>query len=120
MNEQKTLTLEELEAEQSKIAGLIKIAKEARIAALRKELDELLNDNPSAGADVDVTIRRRSQVANQSVTKRLYTLREAAVSLGMSTASVRKLVERGLLKPNRALRTFLFPAAELDRFTSQT
>jgi len=53
------------------------------------------------------------------VTKRLYDINEAAETLGMSKSSIRKLVKRGLLKPNRTLHKFLFPAAELDRFVNQ-
>jgi hypothetical protein len=35
---------------------------------------------------------------------------------GISPASLRRLINRGLLKPNRALRHLVFPIAELDRF----
>ncbi len=37
---------------------------------------------------------------------------------GISKVSVRRLIERGLIKPNRALRHILIPVAELDRFIS--
>jgi DNA-binding transcriptional MerR regulator len=51
------------------------------------------------------------------IEKRLYTLKEAAESLGVCTKSVRGLVKRGLLKPiKRAFHKFLFTPAELDRF----
>jgi hypothetical protein len=116
MNEHSPLTLEDLLAEQSRIANFIKIAKEARVAALREELDKLLNEDQSTG---EVSTRRRSRSTGASVSKRLYTLKEAALSLGMSTASVRRLVDRGVLKPNRALRTLMFPPAELDRFAGK-
>jgi hypothetical protein len=119
MNEQKTLTLEELKAEQSKIAGLIKIAREARIVALRKELDELLNDHTSTVRANDTRAKGRPIHSDPSVPRRLYTMKEAAQSLGMSSVSVRRLVDRGLLKPNRALGKLLFPATELDRFASE-
>ena len=52
------------------------------------------------------------------VVKRLYNIHEAAESLGLSTRSIRELVDRKLLKPHRVLRKFLFPAAELDRFVA--
>jgi excisionase family DNA binding protein len=120
MNDAKALTLEELQAEHAKIAGLIRIAKEARIRSLQKELDELLSDPASPEADRPRPQRAAREVAVLSVPKRLYTLREAAQSLGMSTGTVRRLVQRGLLKPNRSLRTLMFPVAELDRFASQT
>lgn len=54
-----------------------------------------------------------------AVVKRLYDIKEAAESLGMCTKSVRNLVQRGLLKPNRTLHKFLFSAAELDRFVAE-
>jgi len=33
--------------------------------------------------------------------------------------SMRRLIKRGLIKPNRALRHILIPVAELDRFLGQ-
>jgi len=42
---------------------------------------------------------------------------DAAVYLGnISPHSVRRLIQRGLLKPNRALRHLVIPISELDRF----
>lgn len=35
---------------------------------------------------------------------------------GISKATLHRLVDRGLIRPNRALRHLLFPKAELDRF----
>ena len=44
-------------------------------------------------------------------------IKEAAQYLGgVSQITVRRLIKRGLLKPNRALRHLLIPIAELDRF----
>jgi hypothetical protein len=116
MHEQNALTLEELKAEQSKLESLIKIARKARIVALRKELDELLSEHD----ETDEVPVRKSPALDKTLTKRLYTMKEAAHSLGMSTISVRRLVDRGLLKPNLALRRLLFPAAELDRFANES
>jgi excisionase family DNA binding protein len=46
-------------------------------------------------------------------------LKDAARYLGgVSTITVRRLIDRGLLKPNRALRHILIPVAELDRFVT--
>lgn len=53
------------------------------------------------------------------VVRRLYDIKEAAESLGMGVHSVRRLVDRGLLKPNRTLGKLLFPVAELDRFVAE-
>ncbi len=35
---------------------------------------------------------------------------------GLSIATMHRLIERGLLKPNRSLRHLLFRVEELDRF----
>jgi excisionase family DNA binding protein len=44
-------------------------------------------------------------------------LKDAAQYLGgVSTVTVRRLIKRGLIKPNRSLRHVLIPLAELDRF----
>lgn len=44
-------------------------------------------------------------------------LKPAAEYLGgLSVPSMHRLIDRGLLKPNRSLRHLLFPIAELDRF----
>ena len=37
---------------------------------------------------------------------------------GISEITLRRLIARGLIKPNRALRHILIPVAELDRFLS--
>ena len=38
---------------------------------------------------------------------------------GVSQASVRRMIDRGLIKPCRGLRHILIPKAELDRFLAQ-
>jgi predicted site-specific integrase-resolvase len=37
---------------------------------------------------------------------------------GVSTITVRRLIKRGLIKPNRALRHLLIPITELERFVA--
>jgi excisionase family DNA binding protein len=47
-------------------------------------------------------------------------IKEAAEYLGgLSPISVRRLIKRGLIKPNRALRHVLIPIGELDRFLAE-
>jgi hypothetical protein len=47
-------------------------------------------------------------------------LKEARLYLGgLSTPTMHRLMKRGLLRPNRALRHLLFSKAELDRFLSE-
>jgi excisionase family DNA binding protein len=45
-------------------------------------------------------------------------VKEASEYLGVSSVTVRRLVKRGLIRPNLALRHILIPVAELDRFLS--
>jgi excisionase family DNA binding protein len=44
-------------------------------------------------------------------------IKDAARYLGgISQITVRRFIDRGLLRPNRSLRHLLIPVAELDRF----
>ena len=47
-------------------------------------------------------------------------LKPAAEYLGLSKDTVKRLIHRGLLKPNRATRHLLFSIKELDRFLRET
>jgi len=56
------------------------------------------------------------KVPNYSLKRLGYGRKEAAELLGISPISVDRLVQRGLLKPCRALRRPLFTEVELLRF----
>ena len=43
-------------------------------------------------------------------------LRQAAQYISVAPITLRRLIARGQIKPNRALRHILIPVAELDRF----
>ena len=43
-------------------------------------------------------------------------LKGAAKYLSVSPITIRRLIDRGLLKPNHATRHLIFSIAELDRF----
>jgi excisionase family DNA binding protein len=53
------------------------------------------------------------------INRKAFSIKETGVLLGISQPSVRRLIKRGLLRPNRALRHLLIPASELDRFLQQ-
>ena len=55
-----------------------------------------------------------------SRTKLAYNRKEAAALLGIHPNTLDRLVERGLIKPSRALRTPLFSHMELLRFLEET
>jgi excisionase family DNA binding protein len=47
-------------------------------------------------------------------------IKDAAKYLGgVSQITVRRLIDRGLIRPNRALRHLLIPVSELDRFLTE-
>lgn len=48
--------------------------------------------------------------------KKNYTLKEAALYLNVSTRTVERLLQRRLLRRNKALRKILIPRTELDQF----
>jgi excisionase family DNA binding protein len=57
------------------------------------------------------------QSTQTGITPAAFKLKEACRYLGgLSQPTVRRLIDRGLIKPNRALRHLLIPVAELDRF----
>ena len=48
-------------------------------------------------------------------------LKDAAKYLGgISTITVRRLIERRLIKPSRGLRHLLIPISELDRYLAES
>jgi excisionase family DNA binding protein len=49
-----------------------------------------------------------------------YSVRETAGMLGVCEKTVRRLIDRGLLKPSRALRHHLIPKREIERFLEET
>lgn len=49
-----------------------------------------------------------------------YTLRETARVTGLSTRTIRRLVQRGLLRPSRASQRFIFARTEVERFLQET
>lgn len=54
------------------------------------------------------------------VERMAFSVKETALLLGVSEKTVRRLVERQLLHPCRALRHLLFSRKEVDRFLDQT
>lgn len=57
---------------------------------------------------------------SNGVPKLALTREETADALGISTVTIDRLTERGLLKPSRATRRPLFPVSEIERFLQAT
>lgn len=49
-----------------------------------------------------------------------YTVKRAAVYLGVSEKSIRRLVQRGILRPSKAFRKLLIPREQIERFFENT
>lgn len=49
-----------------------------------------------------------------------YKLKESAQIIGVSEKSIRRAIDRGLLKPSRAFRHVLISATELEAFLKNT
>jgi hypothetical protein len=62
---------------------------------------------------------RNCNTRQNEILPRALQLKRAAQYIDVSEMSMRRLIKRGLIKPNRALRHILIPVAELDRFLSR-
>jgi excisionase family DNA binding protein len=51
---------------------------------------------------------------------RFYSLKETAVELNLSEATVRRLITRGLLRPSKATRHIRIPREQIDEFSRNT
>ncbi len=54
------------------------------------------------------------------IEKRLFTVKDVAESLSISRTTVRALIKRGLLKPNRVTRRVLIPVEQVDEVSRMT
>ena len=61
-----------------------------------------------------------AQVSANQIHPRFYTVKEAAVFLNVSPKTIRRFLDRGLLKSSKALRKKLIPCAELESFYQRT
>lgn len=48
--------------------------------------------------------------------RRFYTIKEAATELNVSKVTVRRLIDRGLLRPNRTIRHIRIAREQIDEF----
>ena len=65
-------------------------------------------------------ITRRGSTVLLGAEKIAYTAQEAALALGISVRSLKRLEERGLIKSCKALRRRIFARRELERFLEDT
>lgn len=63
---------------------------------------------------------KKSRETQNELTRLLYSVNETATLLSISTKSVRRLLERGLLKANPALRIKLISRESIEAFAKMT
>jgi hypothetical protein len=71
-------------------------------------------------SDSNMTVLNQSAKPKQDLPKLLYTIRETAYILSVSEKSVRRFLERGLLKTSQALRTKLITRESIENFVRMT
>ncbi len=59
--------------------------------------------------------KKRNASHTVHIERRAFKIAEAASALGVTPISIRRLIKRGLIRPNRALRHVLIPVQEIDR-----
>lgn len=69
---------------------------------------------------MDIAHENNKRKASDSLAKLLYTIKDTAQILSMSEKSVRRLLERGLLKASPALRVKLITRESIEGFAKIT
>lgn len=59
-------------------------------------------------------------VSEDNIPLRVYSVKQAAQTLGMSISCVRRLIQRGLLRPSRAMRHLRIPVKQIDELLKNT
>ena len=84
-------------------------------------LGELRNVVQSEIAILRENVRELAQTkAILPKAKRFYSLKEAAAELSLSQATVRRLIDRGLLRSSKATRNIRIPREQIDEFARTT
>ena len=83
---------------------------------MNAEIDEIptanLNGKPALVSSKAKDMLRLPRLA--------FSVRETAEMLGISEKTVRRLIDRGLLRPSRALRHLLISKKEIEHFLEKT
>jgi excisionase family DNA binding protein len=96
------------------------------LTLLLDEVRRVVRDELSTfrqGVQPDPEVSRRKAAPEKRTAperKRFYTMKEAAVELSFSTKTVRRLIDRGLLRPSKATRRIRISNDELENFARST
>ena len=100
--------------------GSLKEANDQSNPAIRKGQESVAGILPG-GKEQDHPSTEAIPVVEEYARGRLaFSVRETALALGVSEKTVRRLIDRRLLRVSRALRHILIPRAEIERFLRQT
>jgi excisionase family DNA binding protein len=77
---------------------------------IRQEVSILRDEIKRVGPNGDIPTK----------TKRFYSLKEAAAELNLSQATVRRLIDRGILARSKATSLVRIPAEQIDQFSRTT
>lgn len=80
----------------------------------------VLPHSSEGDAKVLTAVSNKNSITTNQLPRLAYSVQEAALILGVSEKSVRRLIVRGLLRPSRALRHLLIPRKEIERFLEET
>jgi len=84
------------------------------------ETDAALLSNDRSISSLFIGLMNTKSTKSATVKQGALKLKDACEYLGgISASSVRRLIKRDLLTPNRTLRHILIPTAELDRFLTE-
>jgi len=78
------------------------------------------NEIKNTTVNIPDKIILENKYKNSGITKRLFTVEETAYILSISVKSVRRLLERKLLKSNPALRVKLITLESIEAFAQMT
>jgi hypothetical protein len=85
------------------------------ISAMREELTALRNNQHPPSDQPEGYLDPKTLAAMKYVT-----VKQAAFLLNMNVKSVRRLIERGLLKPSKGLRVKLIPVEDIHGYKANT
>lgn len=99
--------------------GQISISRES-LKMLLAEIRPEFSPNFPIIPQKTIIPEKLNSAENSKNKRRAYLLSETAEILGISTKSVRRLIDRGLLKNSKALRKIIIPASEIERFLRES
>ncbi|HEY5041272.1 MAG TPA: helix-turn-helix domain-containing protein [Verrucomicrobiae bacterium] len=84
-----------------------------------------LPESPKNSCPKDNVLNKQESIGKENGSflnsmRMAFSIKEVAEILGVSDKTVRRLINRKLLRPSRALRHLLIPKKEIERFLQET